>query len=56
MVGGTWQTVAEVRGNVAGLTSSTFTPVTATAVRIRTLASNEGPTYSRVVELEVYGS
>ncbi|MET7278208.1 discoidin domain-containing protein [Kribbella sp. NPDC005582] len=56
MVGGAWQTVAEVRGNVAGLTSSTFTPVAATAVRIRTLASNEGPTYSRVVELEVYGS
>jgi len=56
MVGGAWQTVAEVRGNVAGLTSSTFTPVAATAVRIRTLASNEGPTYSRVVEVEVYAS
>jgi len=56
MVGGAWQTVAEVRGNVAGLTSSTFTPVAATAVRIRTLASNEGPTYSRIVEVEVYAS
>ena len=55
-VGGAWQTVAEVRDNVAGLKSSTFTPVTATAVRILTLASNEGPTYSRVVELEVYAS
>jgi hypothetical protein len=54
-VGGAWQTVAEVRDNVAGLKSSTFTPVTATAVRILALASNEGPTYSRVVELEVYG-
>ena len=55
-VGGTWQTVAEVRGNLAGLKSSAFTPVTATAVRVLTLASNEGPTYSRIVELEVYGS
>lgn len=55
-VGDAWQTVAEVRGNLAGLNSSTFTPVTATAVRILALASNEGPTYSRVVELEVYSS
>ncbi len=55
-VGDAWQTVAEVRNNVAGLKSSTFTPVTATAVRILALASNEGPTYSRVVELEVYNS
>ncbi|MFI5729884.1 discoidin domain-containing protein [Kribbella sp. NPDC051587] len=55
-VGATWQTVAEVRGNTAGLKSSTFTPVTATAIRIRTLASNEGPTYSRIVELEAYRS
>jgi hypothetical protein len=55
-VNGSWQTVAEVRGNAAGLKSSTFAPVTATAVRIRTLATNEGPTYSRVVELEVYAS
>jgi hypothetical protein len=55
-VGGGWQTVAEVRGNLAGLNSSTFTPVTATAVRILALASNEGPTYSRIVELEVYGN
>ncbi|TDD62525.1 hypothetical protein E1263_03550 [Kribbella antibiotica] len=55
-VGGSWQTVAEVRGNAAGLKSSTFTPVTATAVRILTLASNEGLTYSRIVELEAYGT
>jgi hypothetical protein len=45
-----------VRGNLVGLVSSTFAPVTATAVRILTLASNEGVTYSRVVELEVYAS
>jgi hypothetical protein len=55
-VGGAWQTVTEVRNNLVGLKSSTFTPVTATAIRILALASNEGPTYSRVVELEVYGS
>lgn len=54
-VNGAWQTVAPVRDNTSGLTSSTFTPVTATAVRILSLASNEGPTYSRVVELEAYG-
>jgi hypothetical protein len=55
-VGGSWQTVAEVRNNKAGLTSTTFTPVTATAVRILCLASNEGLTYSRIVELELYAN
>jgi hypothetical protein len=53
-VGGTWQTVAQVRNNTAGLVSSTFPAVTADALRLVTLASNEGPTYSRVVELEAY--
>jgi hypothetical protein len=53
-VNGAWQTVASVRGNTAGQNSSTFTPVTATAERVLALASNEGPTYSRIVELEVY--
>ncbi|GAA1555023.1 hypothetical protein GCM10009789_05580 [Kribbella sancticallisti] len=53
-VNGSWQPVAQVRDNKAGLTSSTFTPVTATAVRILALASNEGLTYSRIVELEIY--
>jgi hypothetical protein len=55
-VGGVWQTVASVRNNQAGLTSSTFTPITATALRILTLSSNEGPTYSRIVELEAYAN
>jgi hypothetical protein len=45
-----------VRNNKAGLTSTTFTPVTATAVRILCLASNEGLTYSRIVELELYAN
>lgn len=56
LTNGTWQTVAQVRNNTAPLTTSTFTPLTASAVRVLTLSSNEGPTYSRIVELEVYGS
>jgi hypothetical protein len=55
-VGGVWQTVAQVRSNALGMVSSTFSPVTASAVRIVALASNEGLTYSRVVELEAYAS
>ncbi|GAA0950688.1 discoidin domain-containing protein [Virgisporangium aurantiacum] len=53
-VGGGWQRVAQVRGNLAGMVSSTFPPVAATGLRIVTLASNEGLTYSRVVEVEAY--
>jgi hypothetical protein len=52
--GGQWTTVAQVRGNTAGLVSSAFAPVRTSGVRILALASNEGLTYSRVVELEVY--
>ena len=51
---GTWQTVAQVRGNTAGHVTSTFAPVQATAVRILCLDGNDH-TYSRIVELEVYG-
>ena len=50
-----WQTVAQVRGNTLGHVTSTFDPVQADAVRILCLAGN-GNTYSRIVELEVYGS
>ena len=53
--GGTWQTVAQVRGNTAGHVTSTFAPTKADAVRILALDGN-GHTYSRIVELEVYGS
>lgn len=49
-----WQRVAQVRGNVEGVVSSTFAPVTTTAVRIMIFASNDGR-YSRVSELEAYG-
>lgn len=54
--GGQWLTVAQVRGNTAGLVSRVFPPVRTGAVRILALASNEGLTYSRVVELEAYVS
>jgi hypothetical protein len=54
-VGGTWQTVAQIRGNTLGHVTSTFTPVQADAVRILCLDGNDH-TYSRIVELEVYGS
>ncbi|WP_432943138.1 hypothetical protein ACQPXM_39700 [Kribbella sp. CA-253562] len=50
-----WRTVAEVRGNTLGHVTSTFAPVAADAVRILALAGN-GNSYSRIVELEVYGS
>ncbi|WP_026874904.1 discoidin domain-containing protein [Jiangella gansuensis] len=54
-VDGGWQTVDEVRGNSAGRVTSTFPPVTADAVRIVGLASNNGD-YSRLVEVEVFTS
>jgi hypothetical protein len=54
-VGDTWQTVAQVRANTAGHVTSTFTPVQADAIRILCLDGNDH-TYSRIVELEVYGS
>ncbi|GAA2756096.1 hypothetical protein GCM10009872_14560 [Actinopolymorpha rutila] len=50
---GDWRTVASVRGNTTGVVSSTFDPVSTTAVRIFIIASNDA-TYSRIVELEVY--
>lgn len=50
---GEWTTVAEVRGNTAWLTSSTFESIEATAVQIVGLASN-GDDYSRIAELEAY--
>jgi hypothetical protein len=54
-VGDTWQTVDQVRGNTVGHVTSTFAPVQADAVRILCLDGNDH-TYSRIVELEVYGS
>jgi hypothetical protein len=54
-VSGAWQTVAQVRGNTLGHVTSTFNPVQAEAVRILCLDGNDH-TYSRIVELEVYGT
>ena len=54
-VAGAWQTVAQVRGNTVGHVTSTFAPVQADTVRILCLDGNDH-TYSRIVELEVYGS
>lgn len=53
-VDGAWQTVAEVRGNTAGVVESHFDPVTADAAEIVARASNDAA-YSRIVELEVRG-
>lgn len=52
---GDWQTVSQVRGNTLGHVTSTFDPVQADAVRILCLDSNDHA-YSRIVELEAYGS
>lgn len=54
MVDGAWLTVAEVRGNAAGVVRSTFDPVDATALRIVALGSNSGD-YARIVEIEAFG-
>ncbi|MGZ0150161.1 galactose-binding domain-containing protein [Kribbella sp. WER1] len=54
-VDGSWQTVSQIRGNTLGHVTSTFTPTRADAVRILCLDGNDH-TYSRIVELEVYGS
>lgn len=50
----TWRTVAQIRGNTVGHVVTTFAATTATAVRILALDGN-GHSYSRIVELEVYG-
>jgi hypothetical protein len=56
LVGSQWQTVAQVRGNTAGLASTTFPAVSASAVRLWLTASNGADDYSRIVELEIYQS
>jgi hypothetical protein len=55
MVAGEWQTVGSVRGNTAGHMTVTFPAVTADAVQILVLDSNDHA-YSRLVEIGVYGS
>ncbi len=53
LAGGEWRTVASVRGNTAAVVSSTFDPVTTSAVRVLAIASYDAR-YSRLVELEIY--
>jgi alpha-L-rhamnosidase len=48
-----WQTVGSVRANTAGVVDTSFAPVTTTALRLTSLASNDGQ-FSRVIELEAY--
>jgi hypothetical protein len=55
MVAGQWQTVASVRGNAVGHMTVTFPAVTAEAVQIVVLDSNDHA-YSRLVEIGVFGS
>ncbi|MFD8559605.1 discoidin domain-containing protein [Streptosporangium canum] len=52
-VDGQWRTVAQVRGNTAGMARSDFAPVTADAVRVSALASNGANDYTRIIEIEV---
>lgn len=54
LAGTQWQTVAQVRGNTAGLVSTTFPAVSAAAVRLWLRAGNGANDYSRIVELELY--
>jgi hypothetical protein len=50
---GTWLTVAQVRGNVAGVVESQFAPVQTDRLRIVIHDTNDH-TYSRLVEVEGY--
>lgn len=54
-VGGSWRTVAEVRGNTAGVVESTFAQADADALRIVIYDSNDHA-YSRLIEIEGYGT
>ena len=53
LVDGQWQTVAQVAGNTAATITSTFAPVTTTALRLDITDTNDHA-YSRVIELEAF--
>lgn len=53
LVGGTWRTVAEVRGSTAGVVESTFPATEATALQLVIHDTNDHR-YSRVMEVEAY--
>ncbi|HVX46207.1 MAG TPA: hypothetical protein VHC49_20110 [Mycobacteriales bacterium] len=52
--GDSWRTVTSVRGNTAGHVTTTFTPVSTTALRVNLLVGNGADDYSRIVELAAY--
>lgn len=52
--GGSWHTVAQVKGNTKGTIKCSFAATRAKALRIWTTATNDGKA-SRLVELEAYG-
>lgn len=53
LVNGQWQTVATVSGNTAGTITTSFAPVTTTALRLSITDSNDHA-YSRVIEFEAF--
>lgn len=54
-VGGSWRTVAQVRGNTAGVIESRFEGVVADRLEVVIFASNSGD-YSRLIEVEAFSS
>ena len=52
-VDGAWRSLAEIRGNVAGLIETAFDPIMIDALRATVLAGNDG-SHSRLIELEAY--
>jgi alpha-L-rhamnosidase len=55
LVDGQWQTLATVRGNVAGTITSTFGPVATTSLRLSINDTNDHA-YSRVIEFEGFSA
>ena len=53
---GQWRTIASVRGNTQGIVSTTFAPVQTSRLRVLTLAGNGANDYSRIIELQAFGS
>lgn len=54
-VGGSWSTVAEVRGSTAGVVESVFTAADTDALRVVIRDTNDHA-YSRLLEIEAYSS
>ncbi|MET7394809.1 ThuA domain-containing protein [Dactylosporangium sp. NPDC005572] len=55
--GNTWSTVAQVRGNTANVTTSTFTPLNTRYLRINIIApTNNSDTAARIYEFEAFAS